>query len=121
MFNFFYILYDQPDRKAHSNPLTIATMKAARNAAAITITKVKDVCAELIEGESKVIIGDKHISDKILDFYNFMCPFAAAAPLLDLEYYEKLLKWKTINSKQAFNLMTLARKHFWYLSPKLVP
>ena len=68
-----------------------------------------------------MIIGDKHISDKILDFYNFMCPFAAAAPLLDLEYYEKLLKWKTINSKQAFNLMTLARKHFWYLSPKLVP
>ena len=61
-----------------------------------------------------MIIGDKHISDKILDFYNFMCPFAAAAPLLDLEYYEKLLKWKTINSKQA-------RKHFWYLSPKLVP
>ena len=75
MFNFFYILYDQPDRKAHSNPLTIATMKAARNAAAITITKVKDVwsrhlCSELIEGQSKVIIGDKHISDKILDFYN---------------------------------------------------
>ena len=53
--------------------------------------------------------------------YWFMCPFAAAAPLLDLEYYEKLLKWKTINPKQAFNLMTLARKHFWYLSPKLVP
>ena len=66
MFNFFYILYDQPVRKAHSNPHTIATMKAARNAAAIIITKVKDVwsqhlCSELIEGQSKVIIGDKHI------------------------------------------------------------
>ena len=53
--------------------------------------------------------------------YWFLCPFAAAAPLLDLEYYEKLLRWKTIFPKQAFNLMTLARKHFWYLSPKLDP
>ena len=75
MLNFFFHLFDQPDRKENPNPETIATMKVARKAAAITITKVKDVwsrhlCSELIEGQSKVIIEDKHISDKILDIYS---------------------------------------------------
>ena len=52
--------------------------------------------------------------------YWFMTPFAAAAPLLDLEFYGKLLKWRTVSPTQAFYLMKLARKHHWYITPKLV-
>ena len=52
--------------------------------------------------------------------YWFMTPFAAAAPLLDLEFYGKLLKWRTVSPTQAFYLRRLARKHHWYITPKLV-
>ena len=52
--------------------------------------------------------------------YWFQCPIPVMAPLLDLQYYGKLLNWKQVSPVQAFNLTKLLRKHLWYLTPELV-
>ena len=53
--------------------------------------------------------------------YWFEAPLAAAAPLNDLEFYGKLLQWRFINGLQGFELQSLARKHLWYLTDRLIP
>jgi len=52
--------------------------------------------------------------------YWFQCPIPVMAPLLDLQYYGKLLNWKQVSPIQAFELTKLLRKHLWYLTPELV-
>ena len=52
--------------------------------------------------------------------YWFQCPIPVMAPLLDLQYYGKLLNWKQVSPTQAFSLTKLQRKHLWYLTPELV-
>ena len=53
--------------------------------------------------------------------YWYMSPIAAKAPLNDLEYYEKLLNWRFVSNQHSFELLSLFRKHMWYLTDRLIP
>ena len=53
--------------------------------------------------------------------YWYMSPVAAKAPLNDLEYYEKLLNWRFVSNQHSFELLSLFRKHMWYLTDRLIP
>jgi SOS response regulatory protein OraA/RecX len=51
----------------------------------------------------------------------FSAPIPSDAPINDLKLYKQLLNYKNIDTTIADTALEKLRKHFWYISPELVP
>ncbi len=50
-----------------------------------------------------------------------MCPLATSAPALDLELFENLNNYKSIDQVVAESALSAFRRHMWYLHGEMVP